>query len=303
MTNLWRGEARPALLFLAAWAVSTAYLAATGADWVFPIVSLLIFGVGLSAIAWWLTRRTDAPALPVENPGREAVGLLLYLVVYAVLFVGILFTTIKTAVPAGREQDLAMLGFKLLIHVVLPAALLLWLGGRIRPMWDSGIGRRGFWPTLLVIGGLLIGLVAIASPSLREIAALNLAPGAAAGWVAASLLWMSLEAGLSEEFLFRAGLQSRLQAWLATPAGAIALTSVIFALCHAPGLYLRGNAGTEGWSTDPLQVAAYTVAALAPISVLFGVLWLRTRSLLLVVLLHGSVDMLPNTAELVRSWT
>jgi uncharacterized protein len=37
--------------------------------------------------------------------------------------------------------------------------------------------------------------------------------------------------------------------------------------------------------------------------VLFGVLWLRTRSLLLVVLLHGSVDMLPNTAELVRSWT
>jgi uncharacterized protein len=302
MTNFWRGEARPALLFLVAWAVSTSYLAAKGADWVFPIVSLLIFGVGLSAIAWWLTRRTEAPALPVENPKREATGLLLYLVLYAVLFVGILFTTIKTAIPAGHEQDLVRLGFKLLIHVVLPAALLLWLGGRVRPMWDAGLGRRGFWPTLLVMGGLLVGLVAIGSPSLREIAALNLTPGIAAAWIAASLLWISLEAGLCEEFLFRAGLQSRLQAWLATPIGAIALTSMIFALSHAPGLYLRGTPETEGWATDPLQVAAYTVAALAPISVLLGVLWLRTRSLLLVVLLHGSVDMLPNTAELFRSW-
>lgn len=302
MTKFWRGEARPALLFLAAWAVSTLYLAARGADWVFPIVSLLVFGVGLSAVAWWLTRRTDAPPLPVERPGREAVALLLYLVLYAVLFVGILFTTIKTAVPAGRDQDLAMLAFKLLIHVVLPTALLLWLGGRVRPMWDMGIGRRGFWPTLLVIGGLLVGLVALASPSLRQIAALDLAPGVAATWIAASLVWMSLEAGLCEEFLFRAGLQSRLQAWLATPTGAIALTSVIFALSHAPGLYLRGTPETEGWSTDPLQVAAYTVATLAPVSLLFGVLWLRTRSLLLVVLLHASVDMLPNTAELVRNW-
>lgn len=298
-----RGEARPALMFLAGWAVSTAYLAAKGADWLFPIVSLLIFGVALSAIAWWLTRRTGAPALPVEHPRREATGLLLYLLLYAVLFVGILFTSIKTAIPAGREQDLAMLGFKLLIHVVLPATLLMWLGGRVRPMWDTGLGRRGFWPTLLVIGGLLVGLVALASPSLREIGALDLAPGVAAAWIAASLVWMSLEAGLCEEFLFRAGLQSRLQAWLATPAGAIALTSVIFALCHAPGLYLRGTPGTEGWSTDPLQVAAYTVATLAPVSVLFGVLWFRTRSLLLVVLLHGSVDMLPNTADLVRNWT
>jgi membrane protease YdiL (CAAX protease family) len=33
---------------------------------------------------------------------------------------------------------------------------------------------------------------------------------------------------------------------------------------------------------------------------MFGVLWWRTRSLLLVVLLHGAVDMLPHTAEMAR---
>lgn len=294
--------ARPIAAFLAVWAASTAYLASAGADWVFPIISLLVFGAGLSALAWWLTRRSDAPALPVAHPGREAAGLLAYLVLYAVLFVGVLFTTIREAVPAGRDQDLAMLGFKLLIHVVLPAGLLLALGGRVAPMWDSGLGRRGFRPALLVIGGILVALVAVASPSLRNIAALDLAPGVAAAWIAASFVWVSIEAGLCEEFLFRAGLQSRLQAWLASPAAAIALTSVIFALSHAPGLYLRGTPETDGWSTDPVQVAAFTIATLAPISVLFGVLWLRTRSLLLVVLLHGAVDMLPNTAELVRNW-
>ncbi|HEV7233006.1 MAG TPA: hypothetical protein VGN36_02090, partial [Sphingorhabdus sp.] len=70
-----------------------------------------------------------------------------------------------------------------------------------------------------------------------------------------------------------------------------------------PGLYLRGGPGVDGWSTDPIQVAAFTIATLSPLSVMLGVLWQRTRSLLLVVLIHGAIDALPNTAELVRVWT
>ena len=76
----------------------------------------------------------------------------------------------------------------------------------------------------------------------------------------------------------------------------------VIALAHAPGLYLRGGPGTDGWSTDPVQVAAFTIATIGPISVMLGVLWWRTRSLLLVVLLHGAVDMLPNTAEMVQTF-
>jgi len=51
-----------------------------------------------------------------------------------------------------------------------------------------------------------------------------------------------------------------------------------------------------------LQVAAFTLATLSPIAILFGVLWMRTRSLLLVVLLHASVDFLPNLSEFIRIW-
>ena len=107
---------------------------------------------------------------------------------------------------------------------------------------------------------------------------------------------MSLEAGLAEEFLFRAALQSRIAAWLKSPVVAILLVSIIFALAHWPGLYFRGTPETDGYSTDPIQVAAFTIATLSPLSILFGVIWQRTRSLLLVVLLHGAVNALPFTA-------
>jgi membrane protease YdiL (CAAX protease family) len=299
-TTTGRREAGAVLAFLAAWGLSTTYLAATGGEWLFPIFSLLVFGVVLTALGWWLTRNSGAPDLPVAHPRREALALIAYLAVYAVLFLGILFTTIKTAIPDPATQEVAMTAFKLLIHVALPAALLLAVGGRVAPMWDSGIGRPGFWPTLIALGIVLVAIMVGVTPSIGDIRAAGLSLEAAAGWAALSFLWMAIEAGLCEEFLFRAGLQSRLQAWLRSPAGAIAITSVIFALAHAPGLYLRGGPGTDGWSTDPVQVAAFTIATIGPISVMFGVLWWRTRSLLLVVLLHGAVDMLPHTAEMAK---
>lgn len=55
-------------------------------------------------------------------------------------------------------------------------------------------------------------------------------------------------------------------------------------------------------STDPPQVIAYTIGVLAPMGLLFGLIYERTKSLLLVVLLHGAVDVLPNMNEFIRIW-
>jgi len=143
-------------------------------------------------------------------------------------------------------------------------------------------------------------LLAVVSPSLQQIADMGVSGLALWGWVAASWLWVSLEAGLCEEYLFRAGLQSRLTAWLQSPLAAILLSCVQFALIHWPGLYLRGGPGVDGWSPDPLQVAAFTIATLSPLAIMVSVLWARTRSLLLVVLVHGAIDALPHTAEMIR---
>jgi membrane protease YdiL (CAAX protease family) len=220
-----------------------------------------------------------------------------------VLFIGIWLGSIKHAIPPGPTQELAVVGYKLLIHVAIPAAIIVALGGTLRPLFDSGIKRRGFWTTLIVLSAMMFGLLALVSPALSQIAALKVSVAAAIGWVVASWLWYSLEAGLCEEFLFRACLQSRLSAWLRSPVAGIVITSLLFGLGHWPGLYLRGGPGVDGWSSDPIQVAAFTIGTLSPIAMSMGVLWARSRSLLLIVLVHGAVDALPNTAELFRIWS
>ena len=285
------------LAYALLWGLSVLYLGLKGADWVFPIIVLLIFGGFASGLAWLLTRRTEAPEVPVNRPGVELSVTLLYLILYALVFLGWGLGALREIVPAGAGQDLLVLGAKLIVHVAIPAALLLIVGGAVRPPFDSGRGRPGFWPTLIVFGILFVALLAVVSPSLRNISALN-PPVATLLWAApVSYALISLEAGLCEEFLFRAVLQSRLAAFLRTASGAIPMASIVFALAHLPGLYLRGGPDVDGWSTDPLQVAAFTIATLSPLSLFFGFLWWRTRSLLLIVLLHGAIDVLPHMPE------
>jgi membrane protease YdiL (CAAX protease family) len=300
---LGRSGTRAIIAYLAFWAASTGYIAFRGGEWTFPIASLVIFGLLLGGLIWFLTRRMDPPAVPVASPARESFAFLGYIIVYAVLLIAFGLGALKAAIPAGQAQELAVVAYKLLIHVLIPAGLVLALGSSLRPLFDPGTSRRGFWPTLIVLCALMFALLALVSPALKQIGALGLAPAAAILWVLAAWAWNSIEAGLCEEFLFRACLQSRLTAWLRSPASAIVATSVLFALAHWPGLYLRGGPDVDGWSTDPLQVAAYTIATLSPLSIAMGLLWARSRSLLLIVLVHGAIDALPNTAELVRIWS
>src|SRR5262249_6999970 len=141
------------------------------------------------------------------------------------------------------------------------------------------------------------------SPSLKQIGALH-APMTTLLWAApACFLWLALEAGFCEEFLFRAVLQTRLSALFGSAVAGIAVTSLVFALAHFPGLFLRGDSDVDGWSTDPFQVIAFVIATLSPLSLLFGVIYARTKSLLLVVLLHACVDVLPGIADFVRTWS
>jgi len=288
--------------YLVVWAAATAYLAFKGADWTLPVISLLIFGAALSALSFALTRKAAPAPIVVRRPGLELSALLIFLVVYAVLFLGWGMSATRAAVPPGREQESLVLLVKLAVHVGMPAILLAALGAKLAPLFNSGIGRPGFWPPLLVLGAIILALMCVVSPALKDIAALHVSSATLAWAAPAAFIWLALEAGLCEEFLFRAVLQTRLAAVLKSEAGAVVTGAVVFALAHVPGLYLRGHPGVDGYSGDPIQVAAYAVAALSPIALLFGTLWARTRSLLLIVLLHAAVDVLPNLAEFIRTW-
>ena len=113
-----------------------------------------------------------------------------------------------------------------------------------------------------------------------------------------------MEAGLCEEFLFRAFLQTRLADALNSELAGVCLGALVFGLAHAPGLYLRGQALLEGADAHPtiLWAIAYSVAIISPAGLLFGTLWSRTRSLGLVVVLHALTDLLPDLASFIQIW-
>jgi membrane protease YdiL (CAAX protease family) len=300
-----RIPARAALFvggYLVLWGAATAYLAAKGADWTLPVISLAVFGAALPLLSLPLTRKAAPPRIAVARPTLELSAILIFLVLYAVVFLVWGMSATRAALPAGREQELLVMTVKLLVHVAAPALLLAALGAKVAPLFSLRIGGPGFWPPLLVLGAIILALLCLVSPALSEIEALH-ASVATLVWAApASFIWLAIEAGLCEEFLFRAVLQTRLSAALKSEAGAVVGGAVLFALAHVPGLVLRGHPGVDGYSTDPVQVIAFTIAVLSPVAVLFGTLWARTRSLLLIVLLHAAVDVLPNLAEFVRTW-
>jgi uncharacterized protein len=254
----------------------------------------VVAGIVLPAVAWALTRKTAPPAIAVARPALELGAVTVWLAVYAVVVLGFLFTQIKQTIPPGtRSYEIVMLAVKLSVHVVIPALLLKALGARIAPLAAPRLAARGVLPTLIVLGALLVGLVALASPSLANIAAMHLSPATLAWAIPATFVWMALEAGICEEFLFRAVLQTRLAAFLRSEAGAVVIGALLFGLAHVPGLYLRPDISHDTITGGLPGAIAYAVGTLSPIGILFGVIWARTRSFALVVLLHAAVDVLP----------
>lgn len=289
-------------LYVVLWGAATGYLAFKGADWTFPLISFGIFGVTLSGAAIALTRDARPPAIEIRRPTLELAAVLAFMSLYAVGFLGFGMTFLKGFVPVGRDQDLLVLGAKLVVHVALPALLLAVLGARIVPLFAARFRQPGFWPPLIVLGVVILGLLSVVSPSLQQISELHPAAVTLAWAAPLAFMWIALEAGLCEEFLYRAVLQTRLAAVLRSEVGAVVVGALIFSLAHVPGLYLRGAPGVDGYSADIIQVAAFTIGALSPLAILFGVLWSRTRSLLLVVLLHAAVDVLPFIPEFLKTW-
>jgi membrane protease YdiL (CAAX protease family) len=155
------------------------------------------------------------------------------------------------------------------------------------------------------MGALLLVLQLVAGRGPKTIAELPQPALAIALAAPLALAWFCLEAGLTEEFLFRAALQARAAAWLRSETAAIVAMAVLFGLAHAPGYVLRGAHTMEGFAEapDPLTAAAYSIAVVSPVGRAFGVLWSRTRNLALVVLLHGWGDLVPNLAGFVRAWS
>ncbi len=269
------------------------------------VAGMVVFGFLFSLAALWTTRGATPRPVAVKSAGRELAAMVAYLVVFAVGFLGWGLSALRAAVPGEPTQFIALLAAKLAAMVLLPAALLRLMGYPFHDLLRFDRPNRVERRALLVMGALLLLLQLFAGRGPRMIAALPQPAWALALAAPFALAWMCLEAGLTEEFLFRAVFQTRATAWLRSEVAGLVAMAVLFGLAHAPGYVLRGAHAMEGFAAapDPLTAAAYSIVVVSPIGLTFGVLWSRTRSLTLVVLLHGWADLVPNLAEFVRIWS
>jgi membrane protease YdiL (CAAX protease family) len=299
----------------AGWVAAAAYLLAyAGSLWALsrfpgftlaePLFSLATLAIAFPLLALALTRRARGETRPIARPAAELTGMLGYLAVFAVAVLGFGFSAINTAWPHDPGQSIVKMVAKLLTMVALPVLLLRALGSPIGETLALRWDWRRHGRALAGIGLALLAFQCVFGRGLQTLQALHPGISTLAWVVPAAFVWLLFEAGLCEEVLFRVGLQTRLAAALNSEFAAICLASLLFGLAHSPGLYLRGAALMEGADAHPtlLWSVAYSIAIISPAGFLFGVLWSRTRSLALIVLLHAITDLLPGLAPFIQTW-
>lgn len=266
-----------------------------------PIFVLAIMGVGFSVVSWLVTARVSPLAYSISNPASElsTVGFCLVLVV---AFITWGLPALHRYFPTDPTQSVAILTAKLAVFVILPAAF---MRAQFGWTWRS-LAPASARPNYLFVAGVMSALMlafqSIFGRGLRDISAAHLPASTLLYGVPLTFVWIALEAGVVEEFFFRVLLQQRLSAVLKSELGAIVLSSLIFGLAHAPGIYLRTGITQEGLENPSLLMAVgYSIVMISVTGFFLGVLWARTRNFGVVVVVHAMADLLPNLLPTLRS--
>ena len=268
-----------------------------------PLLVLAVMGLGFSALAWLVTRKLVPLPFAVMQPARETATLLIYLVPLTAYLAWGRNLLGRFAIPEPR-LSVAILLIKLLLFVAIPATLLL-IGWKYRGrelFVFQGSGRH--WRAALWMSVAMIAFQCLFGRGLTEIRQSGFSPGVLAVGAPLIYLFLLLEVGLVEEFFFRVLLQSRLAAWLKSEAAGIVGMSILFGLAHAPGFYYRAGATQEalGQHASWLLAIGYSIVITSVAGFFLGVLWMRTRNLLLLMIVHAAGDFVPNFVPMLKNW-
>jgi membrane protease YdiL (CAAX protease family) len=193
-----------------------------------------------------------------------------FLVLYEVLVwpVSLLADMLQDGSPevASAFVDAQTYGFAWFLKAGVPVLLL--TSGAWR--WPQGLRRPGLFR--LAPAAALATAVVLMGKTWPD--------GPEPAWIL-GLKWLWNAA--AEELVFRVILLSCLCTVLKSRLAALLLSSLIFAAVHIPNAYAEG-AVSEFWQVDfvtaePLLIVWW--------GLFFGVLWLRTRSFLLVTVIHA----------------
>ncbi|HZR05040.1 MAG TPA: CPBP family intramembrane glutamic endopeptidase [Candidatus Udaeobacter sp.] len=212
-------------------------------------------------------------------------------------------------IDSERIKFFITLAKKLIVFVAIPFAIFRFgFGYRI---CDFGIQREGLralggthLPVVLVVGGSFVAFQYFLSGGGAAFRQGNFTAYQLFVGLPLCFIWLFIEAGLVEEFFFRALVQSHLAAALKSEVSGVVLMSLIFGLAHAPGFIFRHAGEVEGLGSNPnaLDAIAYSIVVLAISGVTFGVIWARTKNLFAVILIHAAGDLLPNFGDFAQTW-
>lgn len=304
MSQLLRN--RHFLLFIAIYAMALGVLAVEGRPLGDVIGALVILGVLLPLVALAATARMPPPESPQPWRSGEAslvLGLLAWIVTF-LLVKGPLLAALLPDDADPRLQDSVNTLLKLFAFVLVP-----WLVLRRHGIgWAHGgrptASRRRLWSVFVVVALAGFAVQALMGSQFKRLLTDDFTNAQLVLGGALCFGWMSIEAGIVEEYFFRWFLQGRLAAWTGSEISGLFLGALLFGLAHAPGILLRGAGAVEGLGDSPGMgtTLAYVVATQGLAGLSFGVLWSRTRSFVLVVALHGIFDALSNTASFIDTW-
>lgn len=206
--------------------------------------------------------------------------------------------------PNPRLQEAMNTALKLVAFVGIPAAVLRWHHGKWPETGRVTAPASRLWFCFVVLSAAGIAVQLLLGSQVKRLFGGNYADRHLLLGVILCFVWMIVEAGLVEEFFFRWLLQSRIAAITGSQLSAIFLMALAFGLAHAPGIWLRGAGVAEGLGAAPslLTSVAYSVTSQGVAGLMFGVLWARTRSFPLIVLLHAVLDTPANTARFMDLW-
>ncbi len=292
--------------FIATYGAAVAVLVATGTPLDDVIASGVILGLLLPFVAWIACLGMPMPGPPLawqEREGRLMLGLLVWVALF-LAFKGPLLDLLTSHGADERLRDTLNTMLKIVAFVAVPAAFIGWRGGG----WEqAGSPTAPLWwrvVPFIVVAAASVAVQYFLGSQFQKLLAGDYASRHLAIGALACFVWMSIEAGLVEEFFFRWYLQSRLAAWTKSQVAAVLIGALVFGLAHAPGMLLRGAGAVEGLGDHPTigSTLAYVVATQGLAGIVFGVLWARTRSFVLLVALHGFFDALSNTASFMDTW-
>ncbi len=285
-----------ALLFVAAWGGAFLFWTGAGQDPSDVLAVAVALGVLAPALAFLLTLRAAPPPPAAPTAPREILFLALWVLVIAAWLGALGPSGISQAAfgltPDTRAEAIAKVIEKLAMFVVVPGAVFLLVfrrGLRTFGIRRGMLNRRAAL-TFLGMAAFYTVLQFALGTGGDALVDGTYGPLVLAAGLPLAFVWLAVEAGLVEEFFFRALMQERLGKALRSPVAGLFLAAIVFAMAHVPGLALRGELADAGWALS----AAYAMLVLAPAALALGVLWLRTRNLLLVVSVHAFVDLIPN---------